>query len=38
MPRLAEGLRSRGLSSEDVDKILGGNTVRVMRDVEAAAG
>ena len=38
MPRLAEGLRSRGLSSDDVDKILGANTVRVMRDVEAAAG
>jgi membrane dipeptidase len=38
IPRLAEGLRSRGLSSDDVDKILGANTVRVMRDVEAAAG
>ncbi len=38
MPRLAEGLRSRGLSSADVDKIFGANTVRVMRDAEAAAG
>lgn len=37
MPHLAEGLRSRGLASADVDKILGANTVRVMRDVEAAA-
>jgi membrane dipeptidase len=38
LPHLAEGLRSRGLSSEDVEKILGANSVRVMRDVEAAAG
>ena len=37
MPRLAEGLRSRGLASDDVEKILGANTVRVMRDVEAAS-
>ena len=37
MPYLAEGLRSRGLSSDDVDKILGANSVRVMRDVETAA-
>ncbi|MCB9385561.1 MAG: membrane dipeptidase [Bryobacterales bacterium] len=37
IPHLAEGLRSRGLSSGDVDKILGANTVRVMRDVEAAS-
>jgi membrane dipeptidase len=38
LPQLAGGLRSRGLSGEDVEKILGANTVRVMRDVEAAAG
>jgi membrane dipeptidase len=38
MPHLAEGLRSRGLSSDDVDKIFGANTVRVLREAEAAAG
>lgn len=38
LPHLAEGLRSRGLSSDDVEKIFGANTVRVMRDSEAASG
>ncbi len=34
---LVEGLRGRGLSDADISKILGENTLRVMRDVEAAA-
>ncbi|MBI1352851.1 MAG: membrane dipeptidase [Acidobacteria bacterium] len=34
---LVEGLRGRGLSDGDISKILGENTLRVMRDVQAAA-
>ena len=34
---LVDGLRGRGLSDGDISKILGENTLRVMRDVEAAA-
>lgn len=34
---LVEGLRGRGLSDADISKILGENTLRVMRDVESAA-
>jgi membrane dipeptidase len=34
---LVRGLLERGLSDEDVLKILGGNTLRVMRRVEKAA-
>ena len=37
VPGIAEGLALRGFSGADVDKVLGGNTMRVMRDVEAAA-
>lgn len=37
VPALAEGLAGRGLSSGDVDKILGENSLRVFRDAEAAA-
>ena len=34
---LVRGLMERGLSDEDILKILGGNTLRVMREVEAVA-
>jgi len=33
-PNLVRGLMERGFSDEDILKILGGNTLRVMRDVE----
>ena len=33
-PNLARGLMERGFSDEDILKILGGNTLRVMREVE----
>ena len=36
-PTLIEGLLGRGYSEEDVVKILGGNLLRVWREVEAAA-
>jgi membrane dipeptidase len=38
MPNLVRGLLERGFSDGDILKILGGNTLRVMRDVERAAG
>jgi membrane dipeptidase len=38
MPNLVQGLMERGFSDGDILKILGGNTLRVMRDVERAAG
>ena len=38
IPNLVAGLRERGFSDEDIQKILGGNTLRVMKQVEAAAG
>src|SRR5580765_4859956 len=34
MPNLVRGLMERGFSDEDILKILGGNTLRVMREVE----
>jgi len=37
IPNLARGLLERGFSDNDVEKILGGNTLRVMREVEQAA-
>ncbi len=37
MPNLVRGLVERGFTDEDILKILGGNTLRVMREVEAAA-
>ena len=37
MPNLVAGLMERGFSDEDILKILGGNTLRVMREVEAVA-
>ena len=36
-PNLVRGLMERGFSDDDILKILGGNTLRVMRDVERAA-
>ncbi len=36
-PNLVAGLMDRGFSDADIVKILGGNTLRVMRDVEKAA-
>ena len=37
MPNLVRGLMERGYSDTDILKILGGNTLRVMREVETAA-
>lgn len=37
-PNLVEGLLKRGYSEEDVIKILGGNLLRVWREIEAGAG
>ncbi len=37
IPNLVSGLMDRGLSDEDILKVLGWNTLRVMREVEAAA-
>jgi membrane dipeptidase len=37
MPNIAAGLMERGYTDEQILKILGGNTLRVMREVEAAA-
>jgi len=37
IPNLVRGLMERGFSDGDILKILGGNTLRVMREVEAAA-
>jgi membrane dipeptidase len=38
IPNLVRGLMERGYSDEDILKVLGGNTLRVMREVEKAAG
>jgi membrane dipeptidase len=37
IPNLVAGLVDRGYSDADILKVLGGNTLRVMHDVEAAA-
>ena len=37
IPNLVRGLMERGFPDDDILKILGGNTLRVMRDVERAA-
>jgi membrane dipeptidase len=37
IPNLVAGLRERKFSGADIQKILGGNTLRVMQEVEAAA-
>jgi membrane dipeptidase len=36
-PNLVRGLMERGFSDEDILKILGGNTLRVMTEVESVA-
>ena len=37
IPNLIAGLQERGFSDDDIQKILGGNTLRVMKQVEASA-
>lgn len=37
IPNLVRGLMERGFSDDDILKILGGNTLRVMREVERGA-
>jgi membrane dipeptidase len=37
IPNLVRGLMERGFSDRDIEKILGGNTLRVMRQVEQEA-
>ncbi len=37
IPNLVVGLRERGFSDPDIEKILGGNTLRVVREVETFA-
>jgi membrane dipeptidase len=38
LPRISARLRREGLSEADIAKIMGGNLLRVMRQVQAAAG
>ncbi len=38
LPRITEGLLERGYSESNIRKILGGNTLRLMQDVQAVAG
>jgi microsomal dipeptidase-like Zn-dependent dipeptidase len=38
LPRITEALLKKGYSEQDVEKILGGNILRVMEAVERAAG
>jgi membrane dipeptidase len=38
IPHLIAGLQERGFSETDIQSILGGNTLRVMREVEEMAG
>jgi membrane dipeptidase len=37
LPQIADALLKRGYSESDIQKILGGNTLRLMQEVEAAA-
>jgi membrane dipeptidase len=37
VPQITQALLDRGYSDSDIQKILGGNTLRVMQEVEAAA-
>jgi membrane dipeptidase len=37
LPKITQGLLDRGYSAEDIHKILGGNTLRVFREVERVA-
>jgi membrane dipeptidase len=38
LPKITDALLRKGYSDEDVQKILGGNLLRVMEQVERAAG
>lgn len=37
LPRITEALMARGLTADDLHKVLGGNFLRVFREVQAAA-
>ena len=37
LPRITEALLEKGYTDSDIQKILGGNTLRLMQDVEAIA-
>ena len=37
LPRISARLRREGLSEADIAKVMGGNLLRVMRQVQAAA-
>ena len=37
LPQITDALLKKGYTESDVEKILGGNTLRLMEDVEAAA-
>jgi membrane dipeptidase len=37
LPQITNALLAKGYSASDIRKILGGNTLRLMQDVEAAA-
>ncbi|HTU41211.1 MAG TPA: membrane dipeptidase, partial [Candidatus Aquilonibacter sp.] len=37
LPRITQGLLDRGYSPEEIKKILGGNVLRVFRQVEAVS-
>ena len=37
LPKITEALLAKGYSPADIQKILGGNTLRLMQDVEAVA-
>lgn len=37
VPNIAEGLGKRNYSQDDIDKVLGANSLRVLREIESAA-
>ena len=37
LPKITAALMARGYTAEDMQKLLGGNLLRVFRDVQAAA-
>ena len=37
LPQITDALLKKGYTESDVEKILGGNTLRLMEEVEAAA-
>ena len=38
LPKITQGLLDRGYSADDIKEILGGNLLRVFRQVEAVSG